>query len=975
MTFETGKIYSGFRLVKEHKVKETCSIGRIFLHEKSGAQLLGLANDDDNKVFGITFRTPPADSTGLPHILEHSVLCGSRKFPTKEPFVDLKKGSLHTFLNAMTFPDKTMYPVASRNDKDFFNLMDVYLDAVFHPKIYDTPEILMQEGWHHELDAPEGDITYKGVVYNEMRGTFSSPEQILFRKIYESLYPDTPYGMESGGDPDMIPNLTQKQFAAFHKKYYSPANSLIFLYGDGNLEKQLEFIDEKYLREFDAMGVSPAIPLQNAFTEERRETVDYPISSGEQETEKTFLSLNWVAGNSTDPEMALAFDILKHILLDTPAAPLKKALIEAGIGQDVSGEFDSDLLQPFFSVVARHSNAAREDDFRKIVFDTLRALAKEGIDKKLIEASINIHEFILREADYRGNPKGLFYYIKSLRSWLHGKDPFMHLEYEPVLEKIRAALTGDYFEKLIRTSLLENRHRALIIVKPKKGLAEAKAAEISKKLADYKAKLSRTEIAGLVEQTVRLKKRQATPDSPEALAAIPLLSRKDINPEAEKLPIEEHDESGIKTFAHPMFTNNIAYLKLYFDTRATPQERIPYLQLLAEVMAKISTEKRSHGDLANEINIHTGGISLGALALDVNDAARTYLPMLKVSSKALMPKLPKMMEILGEIIGHTKFDDPQRLREIIREIKARLETIIMQASHSIAARRLFSYISETGQYAELIHGLSYYKFIAGLEHDFDQKAGEIARTLAEVAQLVFNKNGLTASITCADDDYGDFRREFPTLISHLNNDPAPHVAYAFKPGETNEALMTSGKVQFVAKGFDFRRLGRDYTGGMHVLSTILTLDYLWNRVRVQGGAYGCWGQFNRNGQMCFVSYRDPNLAETLNVYDEAAEFIRAFKADKRGMTRRIIGTISNFDMPLTPAMKGECAAERRLGRITRQDIQKERDEVLSTTSGEIAMMGDMLDEVMKQNCFCVAGSETKIKEHKNLFNRLVNVLE
>ncbi len=973
MNLELNKTYYGFKLIEEREINEINSVQRLFEHEKTGARLCNLQNDDDNKVFSIAFRTPPENSTGVPHILEHSVLCGSRKFPTKEPFVDLLKGSLNTFLNAMTYPDKTIYPVASRNEKDFYNLVDVYLDAVFYPNIYKTPEIFMQEGWHYELDSKEDELAYKGVVYNEMKGAFSSPEDILFRKIQESLFPDTPYSKESGGDPEVIPELSLEKFQAFHKKYYHPSNSYIFLYGNGDILNELKFIEENYLKNFDRIQIDSSIPLQKPFKEIKELKVDYPISDDEEEKDNTFLNLNFVVGKSVNPELYLAFEIIEHLLLETPAAPLKKALIEAELGKDVFGRFDNGILQPVFSVVVKNSNEEQKSKFQKVVFDTLNELVRSGIDKKLIEASINIVEFKLREADFHGFPKGLLYHIKSMESWLYNGNPAIHLQYGTTLDKIKEALTSNYFEKLIEEYLLNNNHRSLLIVKPKKGLSEEKTKEVKNELDEYKAKLSEEDINKIIEDTKRLKLRQVTPDSPEDQEKIPMVSIEDINSNAEKLPINEREEIGIKILTHPMFTNKIGYVNLLFDSTTVEQELLPYIGLLAGVIGKVSTNKLSYGDLSNEININTGGIDYSVDAYTEKDSDEKYYPKFVVKSRALSDKMPKLFEILGEIIGHTKFDDKKRLKEIIREMKSRLEMTIFNRGHIVAGNHLLSYFSPFGKYNEILKGLDFYKFIAGLEKDFDGKAEEISSNLMKVSNAIFNKENLIISYTTAEEDYDKLKANLNILTDEIGDESLPKYEYKFELSPKNEGLLTQAKVQYVTKGYNYRKLGYEYSGTLRVLSTIAGLEYLWNKVRVQGGAYGAFGRFDRNGNVFCASYRDPNIKETLEAYNGLESYIRSFEANEREMKKYIIGTISEMDAPLTPSMKGERATGYYLSHLTFEEVQTERNEVLKTSPEDVRKYADLIGAAMKENNLCTLGNEKKIKQSKDIFSKLVNV--
>ncbi len=977
MSFTIGKSYHGFKLLDGKHVAEINSDAKLFVHEQSGARLLHLGNDDDNKVFSITFRTPPEDSTGVPHIVEHSVLCGSRKFPIKEPFVELVKGSLNTFLNAMTFPDKTMYPVASRNDKDFRNLMDVYLDAVFYPLMLETPEILMQEGWHYELPEVEAELTYKGVVYNEMKGVFSSPDAILEHQIYASLFPDTTYGVESGGDPDYIPDLTQEQFVAFHKKYYHPSNSYIFLYGDMDLEDNLKFLHEAYLKDFTKTEIDSAISLQQPFAEMVTKIVDYPVSPDESTKDKTFITLNIVAGKATDPESYLGLMMLEHILLETPAAPLRKALIDAGLGKEVFGSYSKSIIQPTMTFGVGGANPEQVDLFKDTVYKALEELATNGLEQKLVESSVNIFEFHLREANYGNRPKGLVYNIKCLDSWLYDEDPLIHLAYEQALETIKRDCKKGYFEQLIKTYLLNNTHQALVALKPNGKIGASKAAESKAKLAEYKASLSQEQLTVLVQQTQALKLRQETPDEPDKLELIPLVELNDIDPQVEKIVTQEHQEQDVPVLLHPLFTNKIAYLTLYFNTGAVAEAELPYLFLLSDILGKVDTRTYPYAELAKEINIHTGGFAYDVFAYSENGNDQKYTPMFRVKAKALVSKLPQLFALLGDVTGSSLFEDATRLKEIIRENKAAWDTALFRRGQQVVASRLLSYISPVAKFNE-IGQLTYYKFIAALEQDLDNKIGEIGQKLKNVAQIIFNRHNLLIGITCEDDEYKAFRQHLPVLMDKLGTGKYPPVTYGFEAKPHNEGLLTSGKVQYVAKGANFRRLGYNYHGSMKVLETILRYDYLWNKIRVQGGAYGAFAQFDRSGNVVFGSYRDPNLAETLKVYDETVDYLNNFTTEnvsQREMTKYIIGTMSSMDTPLTPQMKGERADAAYIRNISQQNLQQERDEILATNQQDIKKLAELVEAVMKANYLCVLGGEQKIKANKELFGELVTVID
>lgn len=970
MEWKIGAVYHGFRLEKEEAAADIQSAAKIFVHEKSGAKLLVLANQDDNKVFSVTFRTPPADSTGVAHIVEHSVLCGSRQFPLKEPFVELVKGSLNTFLNAMTFPDKTMYPIASRNAKDFRNLMNVYLDAVFYPNMYNTPETLMQEGWHYELADVASELVYKGVVYNEMKGVFSSPDAVLEHNVLSSLFPDTTYGFESGGDPEFITDLTQSMFLDFHRRYYHPANSYIFLYGDMDILAELEFIDTQYLCNFDKITVDSTIARQAPFAAPQEAVFYYPVADGEDITDKSFMSLNMVVGNNCEAELPLAFEMLTYLLLETPAAPLKQALLAAGIGKDISGSFERSLLQPVFGITVSGTNAVAKERFVQTVEQELTRLVTQGIDKKVIEAAINRYEFAFREANFGSRPKGLMYNIKCLESWLYDADPLLHLNYSAALANIKTALTTDYFEQLIQTYLLGNSHRSLVTLVPQPGLAARKEQENREKLAAYKATLSSRELEQIVAETKRLQELQQAVDSPEALATIPLLSLSDITREVEALPQEVRQEQGVPVCLQDLPTNGIAYVKLYFDAMSIPQTHLPYVHMLVDLLGKVDAGDYRYADLANEVNIHTGGISYSLNVYSQHDDDQIFAPQFVIKSKALVEKLPQLAELLAVIAADSRFADRQRLWELVKEMKAKWDNGLFRRGQEVAAARALSYLSPSAHYNET-GLLTFYDFITDLEKNYDERAEELAQALAWTAAQLFAKPNVTLSVTVDRAHYPAFQQAFGSWAGRLPAATATREAYTATLSAKNEAIMTPGKVQYVVQAANFRRLGYAYHGSYKVLETILRYDYLWTKIRVQGGAYGAFASFERNGNLLFGSYRDPNLAETLAVYRDMAGYLRSFAADEREMTKYIIGTISRMDTPLTASQKGELADSCYFRGLTTAERQRERDEVLETTLADIQRAAEVAAAATAQNYICVLGGEEKIKANSQLFGSLL----
>ena len=973
LNLKENETIHGFRLLKQQTVPEIDAKGYAFVHEKSGARLFFLENDDDNKVFSISFRTTPADDTGVAHIVEHSVLCGSRKYPLKEPFVELVKGSLNTFLNAMTFPDKTMYPVASRNDKDFQNLMDVYLDAVFYPVMKETPEIFQQEGWHYEIESAAEPLRYSGVVYNEMKGALSSPDDVLENKVMLSLYPDTTYGFESGGDPDAIPTLTYEGFCAFHSRYYHPSNSYIYLYGALDIEEKLAYLDREYLSAFDRIEPHSEIALQKPFSEMVRQEAAYSISEGEKESEKTFLALSWLVGEADDAEAMLVLEILQHALLQTEAAPLKKALMDAKIGKDVSSSFEDALRQPYMSLIITGSEAERADELCSLTEKELRRLIESGIDKTLLEASINRLEFKVREADFGTAPKGLVYNIKIMNSWLYDADPALYLYYEELFQKMREGLKGRYFEEVLEKRLLRNTHRSLVVLKPSKTLSAERDKALAEALEKKKQSFTSEEIEGIVEMNKRLKERQESPETPEALATIPLLALSDIRRDVEKLPLAEREIEGCKVLFSDVFTNKIAYINLCFDAQGVPQEHIPHLYLLTGLLDAVDTESHTYAELSNISNLHTGGISYENSAIARNGELDSCLPLFRVRARAFVRKLPELFSFLAEILTESKFTDKKRLEELCGQYRAVLEARVMSASQRSMAARIASYLSPAGAYNEQAM-LSFYSFIADVTDHFDERFEELSRTLASLLPLVFTQGGLTIGATLSEDEYGAFVEEAQKFCRRLPQEKAKPQRYSFDVRAKNEGILSSSRVQYVGKAANFLRHGFSYTGSMDVLETILRYDYFWTKIRVQGGAYGAFTQISRVGTLFFSSYRDPNLKETLDVFDKTAEYLANFDVSDREMVKFIIGTISTLDMPLTPQLKGSVAQDRFFRQLTDADRQKARDEVLATRQEDIRALAAVVDACMKENILCVFGNEEKLKENAGLFGSLLHAL-
>ena len=971
MKLEEKQTLHGFAVDRSRYVPELHSQAYEMHHIQSGARLLYIQNDDDNKVFSISFRTTPSDSTGVPHICEHSTLCGSRKFPLKEPFVELVKGSLNTFLNAMTFPDKTMYPVASRNAADFKNLMDVYLDAVFFPNMLKDKQVLMQEGWHYHLDSADGELTYRGVVYNEMKGVFSSPDSQLERHVMDNLFPDTTYGVESGGNPDDIPNLTQEAFAAFHAKYYHPSNSYIFLYGNMDIDQTLDFMDSEYLSKCHVQAVDSAIGRQKCPGSQVK-TYPYGIATGEKTEHKTLHSLTYVIDDALDPTVALAFKVLTYVLLQSPAAPLKKALVDAGLGKDISGDFQDGILQPLWGISVNGSDPDKQAEIMPIVRRVLSQMVKDGLDNTLLTGALNRTEFTLREADFVGRPKGLIYGIRCMDTWLYDLDPLASLSYEKSLAVLRRGIDEGYFEKLIQKYILDNPYYALVSLVPEAGLTEKHDKALAEKLAAYKASLSPAEIDAIVKASQDLQKRQATPDSPEALETIPTLTRDDLEKKADAIAMEKEDIDGVTVCHVPDETNGITYINAYFDLHGLTREEISYAYLLSDLIGDMDTTVHSYGDIASLIDLYTGGIDYTVSAFSNRTDNKDYMPVFRFKAKGLTQNVEKLVALLQEISLQTVFTNKDRLTELVEETKAGWDMDAFRRGHTIVMHRVLSYVSPVEAFCDAGE-LSYYDFITETARHVRTDAEDIAAKLSAVMKKIFSRAALTLEVTASDEDWQKAKEAVQSWLTALPQGEKPQGLCDFALEQKNEGIMTSGTVQYVAKGGNFRGHGYDYTGSLMVLDTILQYGYLWTKIRVQGGAYGAFTRFYDNGDMVFCSYRDPNLRSSVEAYDALADYLQSFDVSDREMTKYVIGTLSRIDIPLTPSLRGEKAMTRYFTGTTQAIAQQRRDQLLATTAADIRALAARIRAVMDDNNVCVMGSEAKIREAKDLFKNLVSL--
>lgn len=965
---------NAYEVVEKRQIEDLNSMSYLLRHRKTGARVALLSNDDENKVFYIGFRTPPKDSTGVAHIIEHSVLCGSKEFPVKDPFVELVKGSLNTFLNAMTFPDKTLYPVASCNDKDFQNLMHVYLDAVFYPNIYRNENIFLQEGWHYELDSPEGELGINGVVYNEMKGAFSSPDDVLEREMMSSLYPDTAYGVESGGDPEVIPRLTYEQFLDFHGKYYHPSNSYIWLYGNMDMAEKLAYMDEHYLSKFDGLTVDSDPGVQKPFTETNRVVREYPIGEGESEQENAYLSLNLSVGESLDRQLYVAFQIIDYALCSAPGAPLKQTLIDRGIGKDVYSIYDNGIRQPYFSIVAKNVDAGREKEFLDTVTEVLEEVVRKGFDRKALLAGINYYEFKYREADFGAYPRGLMYGMQALDSWLYDETrPFIHVEANETFANLRKQVDKGYFEELVSRYLIGNPHRSQVILLPKKGLTEENDKKLKEELKRMKEAMSPEEIATVIRKAKELEAFQEKEDSKEDLEKIPLLTRADLKKDAVKLVNEERAIGDTKVLYHELFTNGIGYLRLIFRLDKIPEEYFPYVGLLKGALGLLNTEHYSYGELFHEMNIVTGGMAAVNNAYSRIDNLDKCSVTLELKTKVLYENIPKAVELMREVMMTSDYTDTKRLHEILAEGKSRMQAQMMTAGHSMAVSRALSYGGVPSAMNELLSGISFYRLTSDLETHFEEKKEGLVEKLTTLAAMIFRKENMMVDFVGAKEGLEVLKKPIEELKDRLYTCNYKEGSFAPELSVKNEGFMTSGQVQYVCRAGNFRRKGLPYKGTLHVLKVYMGYEYLWSNIRVKGGAYGCMCGFGKSGESYLVSYRDPNLAKTVAVYEKAVQAVRDFDADERTMTQYIIGAVSELDTPMNPAAKGLYSLIAYMSGLTQEMLQKERDELLAADSQGIRELADYLQAILSENLFCVVGNAEKIKEEEGLFKSLENL--
>lgn len=951
-----------YTLIEERQILEINSRARLFEHIKTGARILSMVNEDENKVFSINFRTPPRDNTGVPHILEHSVLCGSRRYKVKEPFVELLKSSLQTFLNAVTFPDKTCYPVASQNLQDFFNLMDVYLDSVFYPII--SRHIFQQEGWHYELDDPESPLKYKGVVFNEMKGAYSSPDSLLADYSQQSIFPDSTYGFDAGGDPEEIPSLTYEDFIHFHKKFYHPSNAFIFFYGDNPEEERLEKL-ARYLDEFDRLEVDSSVSAQEKKVLNQKIVKQYSASADNYP--KCYLTVNWLLPETFDAQLNLSLRILEFILTGMPASPLRKVLIESGLGEDLTGAgLETDILQMYFSTGLKGVESLKLEQVEQLIHSTLKDLAFQGIDPEIIKAALNTVEFALRENNTGSFPRGLAVMFRALTTWLYNGSPFTLLEFSPVLDEIRKRLDkGEtIFEDLIQKYLLDNPHKSVVILEPDPTMGIKIQEKENARLQKVKMTLSRDQLEKIIENTVELKQVQSMPDDPRELAKIPRLRRQDLEKKLKITPREENEISQVKILFHQQPTAGIFYLDLGFDLHFLPQKYLSYVPLFGRALVEIGTRKQDFVKLTTRIRQKTGGIAPATFTHSIagrkDSACRLFL-----RGKALPQNIDELYNILKDIIQDVNLDNKDRFRQMVLEEKSSMEQSLIPAGHRFVGMRLKARYNEADWAQEHMSGISYLLFLRHLTGLIDKNWNRVRQDLEDIKFLLFQKDALLVNITAEQNLFDHSLSSTDNFLSLIPkyDIPVSNWISCCLPG--HEAIFIPAQVNYVGKSVDLKPSGYEFHGSSLVAARFLRASWLWDQIRVQGGAYGAFGNYDYlSGIMAFASYRDPNILETIKAFQGSGAYLIRDELDRDEVEKAVIGAIGEMDSYQLPDARGFASMARYLAGITHEHRQKIREEILGTTLDHFREFGRALDYGLKNDpgMVCVMGGEEQMEK-------------
>ena len=938
--------------------------GRLFemVHQGSGASLLYLDRRDENKTFAIGFRTLPQDDTGVFHILEHSVLCGSDKYPVKEPFVELLKGSQNTFLNAMTYEDRTVYPVSSRNPKDFLNLVSVYMDAVLHPTALKDSRIFRQEGWHFELDD-EDNLIYNGVVYNEMKGAYSSPDEISVAAAKATLFPNTPYKYESGGAPKAIPDLTFEEFCASHARFYHPSNAMMFLDGDIDVDTTLALLDD-FLREYTPIEKTEDIAPQAA-VDGGVVTTYYEISENEDPEGKCRLSLNYVYGSPEDGKLVLATNILIDALLGSNDAPLKKAILKSGLAEDFD-TFTNRTVQQSIQMEARGIKEENLDALENLIIDSIKKIAEDGIDKNAISSALNAIEFKLREKDYGSFPKGVAFALSVFGATNYGRSPEAALSYEADVKEIRDAIDTDYFEKTLLAMTVDNPHRSKVILLPDKEMGKKISAEEKERLAKIKASMTPDELATIKAEAEALKAWQASADTEENLAKLPTLGIEDVYVSESTTPTEIHKIAGAEVINHPIDTSSIGYYKLLFKASDLDCEEIFALNILSVLFGNVKTKNYTPLEVQNLIKANLGGLSFGLTMAGKGEDVSTYLV---VSGSSLDSKREDFRSILTEVLLTSDLGDKEALKNLLMQSKLMAEDMFSQSGHAVAIGRVNASLYTDGVMKEYISGYEAYKLLCSLIDNYDSQIDEFVEKITKLHQRVVTQERLTVSVTGALDQ--DF---ISALVADLPKDGITPSRASIKPlGFKSEAIIVPSRVSYAVIGADAGEETKDLIGALMVSRSILSYEYLWNQIRVLGGAYGAGFMARRQGFIGCYSYRDPSPINSIEKYKECGDFLSGICSSDIDLTKFIIGAIGEYDGLTTPRLAGSKATADYLSGWTPEDDAKVLTDMKSTNKETLARVADLLTKTFDNAVTCVVGSREHIEANSHAFDNIIEI--
>ena len=950
---EINEIYSGFKLTRIKELKDIDGIIYEFKHLKSEASLVYLKTDDTNKCFSIGFKTPPEDSTGICHIIEHSLLCGSKKYPVKEPFVNLIKGSMASFLNAMTASDCTVYPIASQNDKDFDNLMSVYLDAVFAPLSIKDPKPFLQEGWHYELLNEEDELSYKGIVYNEMQGAMSNPLSQLSEYSNQVLYKGTCYEYNSGGDPDVIPELTFEYYKNYYHKHYHPSNGVIYLYGDMNILEKLEYIDKEYLQYFEPTNEKITISLPKP--EVNKDVYkEYAINSEESEKDNTYISISYGLTHAENIKDILGMSLLNEALLGTNASPLKKVLIESELAEDIESYVDDGSIYSSFGVVFHKTNKESKEKLVEIFNEELRRLAKEGIDKELLLSTININEFKHKELDTGRMPKGLAFAFSIMQGFMYDIPYEDYIDTCKYYKFYKENLDKRYFEELIEKYLLNSNHYAIVTMTPNKDLEKQKALELQQKLSNIKSQMSSEEIKAVIDTTNELLAYQSKRDDIEDVKKLPELKLSDIPTKINITPTEEVEDDKYHFVYHKVNTNKIAYLRAYFDLNVLEFDELPYARILARLLVKLDTENYTAEKLQSFIKTYLGGISFSLIT--ASRSKEECMTKMLVTACSLDENIKYIPTILNEVINNTIYDE-NKIKTILIQQKNRERSAIIDNGTQVATTVLRSGLSKEGVIVNKVSGLEMYKFLADIVENFSL---EHIEKIKKVAMKIFNENNVIYSLGGDQDTLNELTNAVKQLdLNKEINKPVLSVSYQ---KESNEALIIPSGVNCNVKGLNLKDLGEELNGSLYVLQHIVNYDWLWPEVRVKGGAYGCNLSLSFSDDITFGSFSDPNVENTYNVYDETANYLKNFDTTKEEFTSYLIGTVAKIDPPSSVYSKIINADKNYLCKISEERLVKLKEEILSTTIEKIKSYSSLFKKIAQLSRFYSVGNEEKINE-------------